>query len=719
MVRVPSRRWRFWAGVLLALALAATVSEGQPMPAGLVADQVSFDQETGLLTASGDVEVLYQGRVLRAARIVYDQEADEIRAEGPLVLTDPDGGVLLAGSAAMTPDLTEGLITSARLLIANQLQLAATEMRRTGGRYTSLYHTIASSCTICAENPTPTWAIRASRITQDAEARRIYFENARLEFLGVPVALVPRMSIPEPGVERASGVLVPKYQSSEIYGVGFKLPYYRVLGPYADATVTPFVTTSGATLIEGEYRRRYSNGGFDISGVLAVSNGSVGGGTGRGAFHALGSFALPQGFIGDFDINFASDDTFLAQFDYSDADLLTSTARLMRTRENDFLQIDTVAFQSLRQGENTSDVPFIFPEFTYRRLVDTPRIGGRLGLYLQSLGVIRQDGDNVLRGGGAVDWQRQWMLPQGVVATGIAAADVAAYQVWSDPGEPDGLQGRAVPTASLELRWPWVRATGAAQHVIEPIVQGIYSTSIGNQEDIPNNDSQLPEFDDLNLYSLNRFPGEDRLETGARANLGISYTRYDPTGWSVGFTLGRVLRPEPNTQFSEGTGLRGSSSDYVGSLSLDFDWGLTMVNRSLFDSNFAFQRNEFALAYDGDRGALRAAYVYLAQDDSNPELGPQPETNEFDMDARYRFHPNWELRGLWRYDLASNSNLRAGAAITYGNECAEFDLSVSRRYTSSDNLPPSTSVGFTVRLAGIGEAGDRQWPARVCMARGT
>ena len=85
----------------------------------------------------------------------------------------------------------------------------------------------------------------------------------------------------------------------------------------------------------------------------------------------------------------------------------------------------------------------------------------------------------------------------------------------------------------------------------------------------------------------------------------------------------------------------------------------------------------------------------------------------------YRFHPNWEVRGLWRYDVASSSNLRAGAAITYGNECAEFDLSVSRRYTSSDNLPPSTSIGFNVRLAGIGEAKEREWPARVCMARGT
>ena len=183
-------------------------------------------------------------------------------------------------------------------------------------------------------------------------------------------------------------------------------------------------------------------------------------------------------------------------------------------------------------------------------------------------------------------------------------------------------------------------------------------------------------------------------------------------------TLGRILRADPVDEFASGTGLDGRWSDYVAAVSVDFAWGLTAINRSLFDDDFGFRRNEFALAYDGPFGALRAAYVYLAENNSDPVLGAQPETSEISLDARYRVRPNWELRGLWRYDVATHSNLRAGAGITYGNECAEFDLSVSRRYTSSDNVPPSTSIGFSLRLAGIGEKGQADWPARVCM-RGT
>jgi LPS-assembly protein len=187
----------------------------------------------------------------------------------------------------------------------------------------------------------------------------------------------------------------------------------------------------------------------------------------------------------------------------------------------------------------------------------------------------------------------------------------------------------------------------------------------------------------------------------------------------MGLTLGRVLRSEPLDEFAEGSGLQSAASDYVGAVSLDFDWGLQVVNRALFDTDLNFRRNELAFGYDGEFGLVNAAYIFLAEDDSNPALGDQPQTNEFSIDARYRVRPNWEIRGLWRYDVATNNNLRAGAGIAYGNECAEFDLSVSRRYTSSNNVPPSTTIRFGLRLAGIGDGQTRNWPERVCLTRGT
>ena len=301
------------------------------------------------------------------------------------------------------------------------MQLAAAEIRRAGGRYTTLRKAIVSSCTICPENPTPTWALRASRVTRDEVERRIYLRHARFELFGLPIGYAPLISIPEPGVRRASGVLVPSFLQSDIYGFGFKLPYYRTLGPAADATITPFITTEGAQLIEGEYRRRFSSGGFDLSGVFALDDGL--GDSGRGSFRAIGAFALGAGFVADFDLDVASDDTFLAEFDYSDADRLTSTARITRTLADEYVELGTVAFQSLRPDEETDTIPYVFPEFSYRRLAWLPGIGGRAGLEAQSLGILRDEGRNMVRVGGGADWSREWILPQGVLAEATAAAD--------------------------------------------------------------------------------------------------------------------------------------------------------------------------------------------------------------------------------------------------------------------------------------------------------
>ena len=61
---------------------------------------------------------------------------------------------------------------------------------------------------------------------------------------------------------------------------------------------------------------------------------------------------------------------------------------------------------------------------------------------------------------------------------------------------------------------------------------------------IPNEDSLDFEFTDQNLFSLNRFPGIDRLEGGARANVGLHTALTTDTGVKV---LGWRNWPGPAT----------------------------------------------------------------------------------------------------------------------------------------------------------------------------
>ena len=293
------------------------------------------------------------------------------------------------------------------------------------------------------------------------------------------------------------------------------------------------------------------------------------------------------------------------------------------------------------------------------------------------------------------------------------------YQVWNDPVQPDGTWARGMPTAAAKLRWPLVRTTARAEHVIEPIAQVIYSDYLG-ETDVPNEDSQLPEFDETNLFSLNRFPGEDRLETGLRANLGVPYTRYDPAGWSVGATLGRVIRSERQPFFPDGGGIPGR---LVGLRRRDLR---RLRHRPRRGQPRAVQpRARLPPQRVRARLRQRRAPGCRRPTSTSPRSRATPSSGPSRPRASCRSTPatastrTGSCAGSGATTSRAGNNLRAGAAIAYGNECAEFDLSISRRYTSSDNVPPSTSIGFSLQLAGIGEEGDREWPPRVCGPQGT
>ncbi len=116
---------------------------------------------------------------------------------GPIRMVDASGNtVILADSAALDRDLRNGILNGARLVLARELQLAANRIARQEGRYTVLDRVVASSCQICATNPTPLWEIRARRVTHDSLTRQLYFEHAQFRAMGVPLAWLPALRSP-------------------------------------------------------------------------------------------------------------------------------------------------------------------------------------------------------------------------------------------------------------------------------------------------------------------------------------------------------------------------------------------------------------------------------------------------------------------------------------------------------------------------------------------
>lgn len=697
----------------LLLALFAVTARAQTAPeaVSLFADSIQYRTQDRAIVASGSVEAYYDGYRLSASEIRYDAQQGTIHAEGPIRLESPEGAIILASLAELSDDFRNGLIEGARLILDREFQVASVEAQRSEGRYNTFYKTVATSCSVCPGNPTPIWRIRARRVVHDSVKQRLYFENAWLDILGLPVLWVPRLRVPEPGVRRAEGLLVPSFASSDVFGFGVKLPYFIPRGDHADITLTPFLTTGGARILETEYRRRFDNGALRVGGAWAFRDG-LGDGN-RGFLELDAVFALPKDFVGTLSINRATDRSFLGQFNYSDADRLTSTAAVTRTRATEYIDLRAEAYQTLREDEKQGEIPILLPGLTWRRYWNAGPMDGQLGAEAGLINLARQNGRDVLRGNVSLDWRGQRILPLGIVAEGIADIAAEGYFVRDDPAFEGKTLLRGTPTVGVELRWPFSRIKGEAVHVVEPVAQLIYSDTLGDV-DVPNEDSLLPELDETNLFSTNRFPGIDGRETGLRLNTGINYTRYDPSGWNIGVTVGRIFRTAESDAFAEGTGLGGESSDYVASVALDLPPGLSLIGRSRFDPDFAFRRADLEFGYETEGLDVSTSYIYLAADDTNPVLGSLEERQEVSLAGRYRFARHWEMDGEWRYDIADDRSIFAGGGLTYGNECIEAGLSLSRRFTSSNNVPRSTEISLEISLAGVGTGRSGGWPTTQC-----
>lgn len=693
--------------VLAALPLRAQVVGYSTM----TADNVSYNRATGVLSASGQVVVIFNKTRLEAESISYDRTTGQIEAVGPLRITDPSGAVFTATMASLNADLSAGIIQEARLLLSNRFQISAAEIRRSSDRFNILYRTVGSTCTVSPGAPVPIWQIRSKRIIHDTIAKRLYFEDARFEVLGVPIAFIPNLRLPDPSVQRATGLLYPQIISSNIYGYGLKMPYFVTFGDNADATITPFATTSGAFLIEAEYRRRTINGALNIHGAFAL-RGSAND-TGDFFLKSDVSFTLPRDFELYLDLSLTRDDAFMRRYGYDKTDRLVSQAGLRRFTPNTLFEGGALFFQSLRDGEVDAQVPFALPLITYRHTWQEPLTGGRVGVNASTVGLFRRAGRDVARLSASVDWRKDWAAPLGVRATTFAKVQGDIYRVWNDINFNNTPLFRLTPSIGTDVSLPLSKSTkSGALLVLSPVAQFIYTPELAFNNTVPNEDSLQVEFDETNLFGLSRFPGQDQIETGFRANVGLSYRRYDPSGWTLGVDIGQVYRASANTQFSTGSGLSGQNSDILAAVSFELPPKYRLISRLLVAPGVGIRRAETEAVLSLNRLNLDATFVYLAAD----VVADSPiDRSEANIALNYKISDKWSTSASLRRDLLADENIFGKIGLVYANECVEVAVSLSRRFTTSNNIPPDTNFDVSVKLAGFGGGTPSRQQAGTCM----
>lgn len=484
----------FSAGFVVAQA-QPDASSAQTPPAVLVADEIDVTRDRRLI-ARGNVEAFQGTTRLSAQSIEYNGDTGALTITGPIVMDDGSGIVILADQAELSEDLQNGLLMGARLVLNDQLQLASVQMNRVGGRYIQLYKTAVTSCRICENDPRPPlWQIRAKRVIHDREERQLFFDGAQFRVGNVPIFYLPRLRLPDPTLDRASGFLFPEIRSNSRLGTGPRVPYFIKIGDHRDLTLTPYITSKTKTL-EFRYRQAFKRGRIIVQG--AFSDDDLQPDEKRGYLFAAGEFALNRGFVLEFDLEAVSDDAYLNDYGFFGKDRLDSSIQVSRARRDEFIRLSYINFKSLRDDENDDVLPSNVVDVLYEKRFHPSLIGGEIRLSAEAHGHERPsnvnfdangdglvDGRDVLRFNFEAQWLRTYQFGGLQMQTDLGiAGDVIQISDDITFDEDSGL----APKVGVTLRYPLVRHGGnGVRQFFEPLVQ--LSWVGGDGLNVPNEES--------------------------------------------------------------------------------------------------------------------------------------------------------------------------------------------------------------------------------------
>ncbi len=728
-------------GVLLLAALCVAISasilpaRAQTDQMALEADQLVYDYDANLISAVGNVVVEYLNYVLTADRLTFYQTTGRLVAVGHVHIVDANGNVFDADQADVTKDFRDGFVQQLYVTTADHTFFTAETSQRHDGNITEFFNSTYTACEVTfdeGQRP-PLWRVSAARIIHNEDEQMIYFERARLEFLGIPVAFAPRISTPDPSVTRATGFLVPEVTVSSALGFGVGVPFFWAIAPNYDLTLTPTYFTKAGALVEAEWRHRMQHGLYTISSAgIDQKPMGVDPRMFRGAIRSTGEFDIGRFWEFGWDGTLQTDRSFTTDYGAVNPStpFITSQMHITGVLEQTYFDAHSYYFANTadaasprndqaRQGAVPADINFEHV---------MPFIGGQLTYTSGFTAVTRGENDPFTFGGDTyyyglagvysrltqeLMWQRQFVGQHGQVFTPFAfgRADLYFLDLDAPPASvtTDSFAARITGGGGIEWSWPFLIQTArGGTHIIEPVVQFVARPSEAMIGALPNEDAQSVIFDTTDLLSLNRFSGGDRFEGGTRLVVMLRYVGEFGHGGHVEAVIGKSYQLAGTNSYvitgvnstGIGTGLESAASNIVAALSATDGHGRSISLSGRFDPT-TFELQRALVSTSIAIGPFSASTGLMYERSVVSVEGVPGSAFLITGKAAVQFAHSWTLSGSVDYDAVAGFVTGDSIGLRYECDCATMAIN----YSKSRSLGTVTDrrVMFSLELRTLGD----------------
>ena len=670
-------------------------------PVHMTADKLSYDEDTGVAVAEGNVELVLGPRTMRADRVRYDSTTGEADLSGKVRYKDADEEFAF-DRITINLDSETGILYNGTIRISSSNYLISSRKIEKTGKSSFLIE--KGTLTTCPCDPEPDWKfeVRRAQVTLD---RYAVGKDISFRIRGVPVLWLPWGAFPVK-LTRQSGLLLPNFSSDRSKGYTLQIPYYWVINRWSDATVTLDVMSRRGYRPEAEYR--FVLNPDSLGAIRATMFRDKADNRTRARYYGENVFRSGP-FTANMNLDMPTDPRYY--LDMLDNDALRSKRHARSegfvsvTGGNHEQAVSILWNKDLQEIPGPDNTVQRLPEYTMTLLpTGIPTTGVDLSGDITATRFHRRDAFDEIRARGFGEVSRAIPLYRSFTLVPYLFADVLETRFERSPGGPSD-EGRFVPgggaTLSADARrdFPGRRLVHTAG-----ISAGYRYVPKTRQDNLPVTDrwSRLAPQSEFLLTLSQRFLGvkegaapkellsfhiEWAYDLGGKEPSGSPYV--DPLAPYV-----RALRDQIETGAGRPPKRNTASSDIYAKI------GWTPIERWKFLGEALFDPVETSFTI----GALGVEYK---KDDDHRIFAEYRRSRDLAEDVRGNFA--WRLLRWLRLQAQANYSMKngylsdgaVGMSVYPRSDCWNVGFTVERK-----TLPNDTSVRLTFGLKGIGSVGN-------------
>ncbi len=667
---------------------AATVA---PPPAAeqteavLEADSL-FGQRNRQLEAKGDAILRQNGKSIRADRILYSPAEREVDAQGNVVLEQQNDRIS-GPRLHMNMGTGQGVVEQPQFYFQeNNGRATASSMDIQDKQHYELRDATYTTCPAGNND----WQLNMDRLEIDRAAAVGTAHGTSVEFKGVPFLYTPWMNFPL-NDHRKSGLLAPTYGSTSKGGMDLTIPYYWNIAPEMDATLAPRIMLKRGVQLNNEFRYMGASYNGELHGDVLPNDQLLK--RSRAHFSARHAQNLATGLAGFVNFNRVTDDAYFR--DLGTAVNSSAQVNLLQEGGFNFAQSGWNSTVRVQRYQTLQDpvAPIVAPYARMPQLTtSTAKLWGDANL---SLGgeYVEFSHPTLINGKRLVvnpSVSYALLNQPGAYVTPKIALHSTHYTMGVNNAAALPNASRTLPLFSLDSGLAFERDTtffgDAYLQTLEPRAYYVY-VPYRKQNTLPNFDTAQADFSFTQMFTENRFFGNDRVGDANQMTLAATSRvltteqgeeRFKVTvGERFSFISPQVNLLTPTATTSKSDILLAVAGRLTKTLSLDsetdFDPNQSKTQRYGWIAHYKPEPGKtFNFGYRFQRNAVRQA----------------------DISGQWPISSRWGTVARMNYSFQDKRILDSIAGLEYNQSCWTLRF-IAQHYTTS-KLQANT--GFFVQL---------------------